>query len=92
MDFSPGRNKLIASLIVLILVTVSFSYLIAGACVTTEVAYPCTEDNCPDYENPCNPWHPSILAIVAIFFGLPGFVIAYVIYSLFEKKQAPKAR
>ena len=92
MDFSPSRNKLIVSLIVLIIVTVVFSYLISGACVTTEVAYPCTEDYCPNYENPCNPWHPAILIIVAIFFGLPGFVISYAVISLTQKKQAPNAR
>jgi hypothetical protein len=87
MNFRPHRKKLIISLIVLIAATVIGSHYFSGFCVTTEVAYPCTDDYCPTYENPCSPWNPSIFSIVLIFFGIPGFVISYVVYSLLEKRK-----
>jgi hypothetical protein len=87
MDFRPNRNKLIVSLIVLIIVTVIGSYYISNFCVTTTEAILCTDDYCPPYENPCSMWQPAMLSITGIFFGIPGFVIAYIVLSLAEKKK-----
>ena len=91
MKFKLTKNKLIACLIVFMIFTIIGTILSINVCAQTEELYECTEDYCPSVRS-CSSIGPDDIFLGIFMFGIPSFIITYLIYSLFEQKSNIKLK
>ena len=82
MNFRPTKKKLVVSLIVLVGMTLLGSWFLSTFDCFNNLGY---IPNAPAFTCPIL----GVQQIIACFivFGIPSFVLVYVIWSLLEKKQ-----
>lgn len=86
MNFKPTKIKVIVCVFLLILVGVIMSYITSKYFCWASSPL-CDELECPPFKDPCVISSPGILVPNFLSLNLIVAVVAYVVWSLVQKKQ-----